>query len=551
METEGPFVKVPIECVSQIFRKTRKAVTSELTAVMKEISRLGEDDGGESDGVDASAKLGELMDRLTKLKATTQEAAREERQHLTGVRKRLDLLAQPAPPPPPPPPRLPGASGVSGSGAGVVGSPGDSTRLDRCIVEYLLRQGHSEAAKELSEEAGIQDYVTIELFERAKEVEAAIRAKDLGPALQWCEDNASRLRKLESKLEFRVRERAFLEMVRANKKDEAVQYARDHLQPHAATHQAEVQRDMGTLLFPNPQESTVPEWVELFHDDRWPELASEFLVEMQGVFGLTQPSMLEIVLQSGISVVKSPQCSQDGFRLSHCPTCSAEGRALAEGLPCAHHGQSFLICRQSGDPIGADNPPLALPNGRVYGSRAIRSLAQPPPAAAGDAAAGGGTVGFDGTVMRGDMGASMVTCPSTGQKLTPEAIAGDALLEFQETKRARKEGAAKYPSWKYPNSDRAFGEPPLYSCTDSYKRVLEAHLTEAVAKITRSYEAMEEGTLRLSNLKADVGAELWLMKSSLEEVRKGLKAAKEEERLKLLARGKQRRRLETPQNERL
>ncbi|CAM9939393.1 unnamed protein product, partial [Hapterophycus canaliculatus] len=158
-------------------------------------------------------------------------------------------------------------------------------------------QGHSEAARHLSEEAGIQGFVTIELFERAKEVEAAIRAKDLGPALRWCEDNASRLRKLESTLEFRVRERAFLEMVRANKKEEAVQYARDYLQPHAAAHQAEVQRDMGTLVFPNPQESTVPEWAALFHEDRWPELASEFLVEMQGVFGLTQPSMLEIVLQ--------------------------------------------------------------------------------------------------------------------------------------------------------------------------------------------------------------------------------------------------------------
>lgn len=31
---------------------------------------------------------------------------------------------------------------------------------------------------------------------------------------------------------------------------------------------------------------------------------------------------------------------------------------------------------------------------------------------------------------------------------------------------------------------------------------------------------MDEGTLRLSNLKADVGAELWLMQSSLEEVRR-------------------------------
>ncbi|CAN0559325.1 unnamed protein product, partial [Laminaria digitata] len=50
--------------------------------------------------------------------------------------------------------------------------------------------------------------------------------------------------------------------------------------------------------------------------------------------------------QCGITVVKTPQCSEDNNRVAHCPTCSLEGRALGEGLPCAHHGQSFLICRQ-------------------------------------------------------------------------------------------------------------------------------------------------------------------------------------------------------------
>lgn len=33
------------------------------------------------------------------------------------------------------------------------------------------------------------------------------------------------------------------------------------------------------------------------------------------------------------------------------------------------------------------------------------------------------------------------------RSMTPEAIAGNAFLEFQETKSARKEAAAKYPSW--------------------------------------------------------------------------------------------------------
>lgn len=34
METEGPFIKVPIECVSQVFRKTRKTVSEIRSTVL-------------------------------------------------------------------------------------------------------------------------------------------------------------------------------------------------------------------------------------------------------------------------------------------------------------------------------------------------------------------------------------------------------------------------------------------------------------------------------------------------------------------------------------
>ena len=46
------------------------------------------------------------------------------------------------------------------------------------------------------------------------------------------------------------------------------------------------------------------------HEPRWEELASEFLVEMQGVFGLTQPSMLEIVLQVGFGALSAPHLTR-------------------------------------------------------------------------------------------------------------------------------------------------------------------------------------------------------------------------------------------------
>ena len=44
---------------------------------------------------------------------------------------------------------------------------------------------------------------------------------------------------------------------------------------------------------------------------------------------------------------------------------------------------------------------------------------------------------------------------------------------------------------KYASVDRAFGEPPLYCCTNSFKKVLESHLVQAVANITKSYDVSD------------------------------------------------------------
>ncbi|KAG5186979.1 hypothetical protein JKP88DRAFT_288427 [Tribonema minus] len=59
-----------------------------------------------------------------------------------------------------------------------------------------------------------------------------------------------------------------------------------------------------------------------------------------------------------------------------CPVCCAEGQELARALPYAHHGHSVLLCRISGARMDEANPPLALPNGQVYSSRALAALAE-------------------------------------------------------------------------------------------------------------------------------------------------------------------------------
>ncbi|KAF9597095.1 hypothetical protein IFM89_015759, partial [Coptis chinensis] len=56
------------------------------------------------------------------------------------------------------------------------------------------------------------DLVDIEVFHEAKKVIDALHNKDVAPALAWCADNKSRLKKSKSKLEFQLRLQEFVEL---------------------------------------------------------------------------------------------------------------------------------------------------------------------------------------------------------------------------------------------------------------------------------------------------------------------------------------------------
>jgi len=64
-------------------------------------------------------------------------------------------------------------------------------------------------------------------------------------------------------------------------------------------------------------------------------------------------------------------CYQDepteARRSTQCPVCLSPLNSLARRLPFSHCAQSRLICSVSGLPLNEHNPPMMLPNGRVYG----------------------------------------------------------------------------------------------------------------------------------------------------------------------------------------
>jgi len=77
--------------------------------------------------------------------------------------------------------------------------------------------------------------------------------------------------------------------------------------------------------------------------------------------------------------------------------------------------------------------------------------------------------------------------------------------------------------WFVPDDFPVRTEPPLDTCTKSYKKTLAKHLKSSVDKIHEEYKGFPAATVRLSNMKACVGADLASMERELEKAEEAVK----------------------------
>lgn len=214
---------------------------------------------------------------------------------------------------------------------------------------------------------------------------------------------------------------------------------------------AQLQRDMALLAFPDPVRCGIPQYERLFHEDRWGELKQLFVSEACRAYGLSPISPLVLSLRAGLCAVKTHACRSapgarrasspppapvtrsssfsskfrlrgrsrsqsrdsvdsgvsygslesggDGWeaasacrppRHRSCPACHTHLLPVASALPPCRRTHSHLICRLSQTVMEGANQPMVMPNGSVYGLRALTAMA---------------------STNRG-----IVTCPRTGEK---------------------------------------------------------------------------------------------------------------------------------------
>ncbi|KAK9024833.1 hypothetical protein V6N11_064739 [Hibiscus sabdariffa] len=350
LKLEHQFLRVPFEHFKKTIRANHRTVEKEVSSVISGIADVADSDGISKD--DAILSLTSLVSRLQGIKRKLEEGSRTENLQAQRCRARLDHLES-----------------VDAENL----SEWSNVRLKRILVDYMSRMSYYDTAMKLAESSNIQELVDIDVFQEAKKAIDGLRNQEVGPALAWCADNKSRLKKSKSKFEFQLRLQEFVELVRAENYMCAIFYARKYLSPWGATHLKELQRVMATLAVRS--DTDCAKYKVLFEPKQWDFLVDQFKQEFCRLYGMTVEPLLNIYLQAGLSALKTPYCYEDDCTKED-PLSQDSFRKLAMPLPYSKQHHSKLVCYITKELMDTENPPQVLPNGYVYSTKALKEMAE-------------------------------------------------------------------------------------------------------------------------------------------------------------------------------
>ncbi|KAJ1907456.1 GID complex subunit containing RING finger motif [Tieghemiomyces parasiticus] len=357
---EQAFLKVPYEQVRKSYRQSQKYLEKDLGFVNHTVADLVKQaKRNMTDGPASHQVLENVLSRLNTLKRKLSETKADETACIQRSKLRAAHLNQ-----------LFNITSYDDPAY----AKWSETRLNRMLADYMLRKGYYDSAERLASEQHIESFVDVDFFREALAIEDSLSQKSCTKCLQWCSDNKVALRKIKSSLEFDLHLQEFIEQARAGQARNAIQYAKKYLVAWSETHAREIEQAMGLMAF--RADTHCYPYKKLYDPERWQELICHFREDNFALHSLTEPSPLLLTLQTGLSALKSTHCYHDEDRNINCPVCQKDtlGR-LARALPYSHQVNSNLVCRVTGQLMNEDNPPMKLPNGRVYSLQALQQMA--------------------------------------------------------------------------------------------------------------------------------------------------------------------------------
>eukprot|EP00730_Choanoeca_flexa_P019943 TRINITY_DN9753_c0_g1_i3.p1 TRINITY_DN9753_c0_g1~~TRINITY_DN9753_c0_g1_i3.p1 ORF type:complete len:405 (+),score=64.42 TRINITY_DN9753_c0_g1_i3:85-1215(+) len=335
---ETYFVKAPADALARSAKTTAKSIETQLKKISTALDRLKEHPEERTTVV---AKLKKQLISLKK-KAKSQLDAEDKLAKQTSAclnHLRNGLLANSA----------------------AERAAWQEHRLHRFIIDHLLRCGHYGTAAALSTQPQIAGCYNLDLFQELADVEAALRHRDLNPALAWCKTHETRLKKKKSTLAVTLICQQMIELVRTDQSEAAIALATQHTDLFME-HPEDLQLVMGSMVMADAH--LHPRYGHFFASERWDHLIDQLRRNALSLHGLVGAAPLELALAVGLAALKCDACGRDVN--PQCPTCQSRLSRVAEHLPVGNRAQSVLVCRLTGQVMSDTNYPMMLPNGNVY-----------------------------------------------------------------------------------------------------------------------------------------------------------------------------------------
>lgn len=126
------------------------------------------------------ATLDAMISRMQSLKRKTENLHQEEKKVHLQSRKRIQHLDQLY--------HIPSLTDVKYD-------QWSRVRLDRLVIDHMLRSGYTESAQQLAREKDIEELVDLNVFVQCQRIAESLRHRETKDALQWCNENKAALKK--------------------------------------------------------------------------------------------------------------------------------------------------------------------------------------------------------------------------------------------------------------------------------------------------------------------------------------------------------------------
>ncbi|XP_068237559.1 E3 ubiquitin-protein ligase RMND5A-like [Palaemon carinicauda] len=250
--------------------------------------------------------------------------------------------------------------------------------INEVICQHFFREGLLDIAEEHIKETGLslQDESREPYFELNR-ILAALKDRNLTPALQWAEENRDKLIAQRSTLEFKLHRLAYINLLSQgpSRVPQAIEYARQNFTPFVFQHEKVIQSLMGCLLYVKGGLANSP-YADLLSPHQWTEICDVFTRDACALLGLSVDSSLAVCVNAGCTALPILLNIKQVMQQRQVPNIwnTKEELPIEIDLGPSSRYHSIFACPILRQQSTESNPPMRLICGHVISRDALNKL---------------------------------------------------------------------------------------------------------------------------------------------------------------------------------